>query len=146
MSARDEILSSLRPGSRIPRLLDDYRAEVLTEAADHFEQRRLARADIVTDFDRGRRAAEGRVVEELRELADTREKATAAAATATPDTLPTGPAINELRRLVRAAAPLWGAPARYCDADIDSYTNRLYLAIRAEILDSQTTEGGDRDA
>lgn len=32
MSARDEILSSLRPGSCIPRLLDAYRAEVLAKA------------------------------------------------------------------------------------------------------------------
>jgi hypothetical protein len=62
--------------------MDAHRAEVLNEAADYVEQRRLARADIVTDFDRGRRAAEGCVVEELRELAG--EEATAAAATATP--------------------------------------------------------------
>lgn len=65
--------------------MDAHRAKVLAEAADFFEQRRLARADTVTDFDRGRRAAEGCVVEELRELAATGEKATAAAATATPD-------------------------------------------------------------
>lgn len=64
--------------------MDTHRAKVLAEAADFFEQRRLARADTVTDFDRGRRAAEGCVVEELRELAATGEEATAAAATATP--------------------------------------------------------------
>ncbi|KND45303.1 hypothetical protein [Streptomyces stelliscabiei] len=63
--------------------MDAHRSRVLNEAADYVEQRRLARADIVTDFDRGRRAAEGCVVEELRELAG--EEATAAAATATPD-------------------------------------------------------------
>lgn len=60
------------------------RDEALAEAADYVERRRLARADIVTDFDRGRRAAEGCVVEELRGLAGAGEKATAAAATATP--------------------------------------------------------------
>jgi hypothetical protein len=32
VSARDEILSSLRPGSCIPRLLDAYRTEVLAKA------------------------------------------------------------------------------------------------------------------
>ncbi len=66
--------------------MDAHRTEVLTEAADYFEERRLARADTVTDFDRGRRAAEGCVVEELRELAAADGgEATAAAATATPD-------------------------------------------------------------
>lgn len=41
MSARDEILSSLRPGSCIPRLLDAYRAEVLAEGE------LLPKADVV---------------------------------------------------------------------------------------------------
>ena len=55
-------------------------AEILTKAADYFEERRPAVADLVSDFDRGRRATVGWVVEELR------EKATAAAAaTATPE-------------------------------------------------------------
>lgn len=59
--------------------LDAYRTEVLAEAADYVEERRLVRADIVTDFDRGRRAAEGCIVEELREMAG--EEVTPATAT-----------------------------------------------------------------
>lgn len=53
-------------------------AEVLAKVADYFEERRPSREDAVSDFDRGRRATVGWVVEELR------EKATAEAATATP--------------------------------------------------------------
>ncbi|MDX3714366.1 hypothetical protein PV733_36675 [Streptomyces europaeiscabiei] len=96
MNARDEAVEMIRRicpphlsadeyGQILAEKFDAHRAEVLAEAADYVEQRRLARADIVTDFDRGRRAAEGCVVEELRELAGAGQEATAAAATATPD-------------------------------------------------------------
>ncbi|MDX2763371.1 hypothetical protein PV729_45555 [Streptomyces europaeiscabiei] len=78
-------IATLQDVAHAEQLVDAHRAQVLNEAADYVEQRRLARADIVTDFDRGRRAAEGCVVEELRELAGAGQEATAAAATATPD-------------------------------------------------------------
>lgn len=142
MSARDEAVEMIRRicpphlsadeyGQILAEKFDAHRVEILAELADFFEQRRPSREEVDTDFQRGRRACVGWVVEELR------EKATAAAATATPAS---GPVIDELRRLVRAAAPLWGAPGRYCDADIDSEANRIYLAVRAEIL---AAERGD---
>ncbi len=77
-------IATLQDVAHAEQLVDAHRAQVLNEVADYVEQRRLARADIVTDFDRGRRAAEGCVVEELRELAGAGQEATAAAATATP--------------------------------------------------------------
>ncbi|MDX3639301.1 hypothetical protein [Streptomyces sp. MB09-02B] len=89
-SARRQIIAALSEDSlggiatladvaHAEQLVDAYRAEVLAKAADYFEQRRPSREDAVSDFDRGRRATVGWVVEELR------EKATAEAATATPD-------------------------------------------------------------
>jgi len=72
------------------------RAEALTEAADYFEQRRPSRAEADTHFQRGRRATVGWVVEELREKAG--KKATADAATVTPDFFEPGRAYTSADR------------------------------------------------
>jgi hypothetical protein len=98
MSARRQIIAALSEDSlggiatlhdvaHAEQLVDAYKAEMLAEAADYFEQRRPSRADAVSDFDRGRRATVGWVVEELRDQAGAGagEKASAQAPTATPD-------------------------------------------------------------
>ena len=83
MSARDRIHAMLPPISRIAEAeareqelnarLDALVAETVTQTrladAAYFEQRRLPRERVDGPFDRGRRAAEGCVVEELRERA-----------------------------------------------------------------------------
>jgi hypothetical protein len=97
MSARRQIIAALSEDSlggiatlhdvaHAEQLVDAYKAEMLAEAADYFEQRRPSRADAVSDFDRGRRATVGWVVEELRDQAGAGagEKASAQAPTATP--------------------------------------------------------------
>jgi hypothetical protein len=95
MSVRRQIIAALSEDSyggiatlhdvaHAEQLVDAYKAEMLAEAADYFEQRRPSRADAVSDFDRGRRATVGWVVEELRDQAGAGEKASAQAPTATP--------------------------------------------------------------